>query len=185
MADRVVPERLRWAAERLAVEPADRLLEIGCGHGVAVSLVCERLRTGTITAIDRSAKMTEVAAARNAEHVAAGRAVFHTVAIEDADFGDGWFDKVFAVNVNLFWTRSPANEVALIRRLLRPGGALYLCYEPPSADRADQLIDTLTATLAEHGYDAAVSTGVTSTSASLVCVTARPLPGNRAGGPSR
>jgi ubiquinone/menaquinone biosynthesis C-methylase UbiE len=180
-----VPERLRWAVERLAVGPADRLLEIGSGHGVAVSLVCERLETGRIVAIDRSAKMTEVAARRNTGHVAAGRAVFRTVALADADFQDESFDKVFAVNVNLFWTRSPGAELALIRRLLRPGGALYLVYEPPSGDRADQLVDTLTAHLAAHEYHAAVSTGVTSTSASLVCVTAHPLSGNRAGGRSR
>jgi Methyltransferase domain len=67
-------ERFVWAVDTLEVRPADRLLEVGCGHGVAVSLVCERLTTGTITAIDRSPKMIEMATRRNREHVDAGRA---------------------------------------------------------------------------------------------------------------
>ena len=52
-------ERFVWAVDTLAPDPADRVLEVGCGHGVAVSLVCAQLTSGRITAIDRSTKMIE------------------------------------------------------------------------------------------------------------------------------
>src|SRR3954453_12316412 len=86
--------RFVWAVDTLEVRPADRLLEVGCGHGVAISLVCERLTTGTITAIDRSPKMIELAARRNRRHVDAGRAVLEAIALEDADLGDRRFEGV-------------------------------------------------------------------------------------------
>jgi cyclopropane fatty-acyl-phospholipid synthase-like methyltransferase len=38
-----VPPRLLWAVEQLAIEPDDQVLEIGCGGGVAVWLICDRL----------------------------------------------------------------------------------------------------------------------------------------------
>src|SRR3954463_14265811 len=113
--------RFVWAIDTLGVRPADRLLEIGCGHGVAVSLVCERLTTGTITGIDRSPKMIEMATRRNREHVDAGRAVREAVALEDADLGAHRFDKVFAFNVAPFWQKPQAAFAAVREHLARDG----------------------------------------------------------------
>lgn len=54
-----IPERARWAVETLAVQPDDRVLEIGGGPGVAASLVCECLDRGRLLLIDRSPIGTE------------------------------------------------------------------------------------------------------------------------------
>src|SRR3954454_21625437 len=95
-------ERFVLAVDTLEVRPADRLLEVGCGHGVAGSPVCERLTTGTITAIERSPETIEMATRRNREHVDAGRAVLEAVGLEDANLGKRRFDKGSPVNVAPF-----------------------------------------------------------------------------------
>jgi ubiquinone/menaquinone biosynthesis C-methylase UbiE len=51
----MIPDRLRRAVALLALFPADRELEIGCGGGIAVRQVCDQLRTGSSTALDHSA----------------------------------------------------------------------------------------------------------------------------------
>jgi SAM-dependent methyltransferase len=141
-------ERFVWAVDTLEVRPADRLLEVGCGHGVAVSLVCERLTTGTITAIDRSPKMIEMATRRNREHVDAGRALFEAIALEEADLGDRRFDKVFAFNVAPFW-QQPETALAAVREHLARDGAVYIFWDarhfaPEGArDLGNELADRL------------------------------------------
>jgi SAM-dependent methyltransferase len=139
-------ERFVWAVDTLALDPAGRVLEVGCGHGVAVSLVCERLTSGRITAIDRSKKMIEMAARRNREHVAGGKAVLKAAALEQADFGDERFDKVF--NVAPFWLQ-PKQALGIVRPHLAPEGAVYLFWDarhsqPGRArDLADQLSEKM------------------------------------------
>jgi SAM-dependent methyltransferase len=172
-----VPERIRWAVDVLAPGPDEQLLEIGCGSGVAVALVCERLTGGRIVAIDRSPTAIARASRRNAHNIATGRAVLRNAALEqltptDLPGAGTRFDKAFAMNVNLFWTRSPARELDLIRTLLAPGAALYLFYgygSPPGAPTAPRVPGTLIEHLAERGFTAETTRGP-----GVVCVRASP-----------
>jgi ubiquinone/menaquinone biosynthesis C-methylase UbiE len=125
-------ERLRAVVDRLDVGPADRVLEIGCGHGVAATLVCERLQSGRLTAVDRSARMIAAAARRNAEHVASGRAEFLVAELEALDLGERRFDLVFAVRVRLFHTE-PELARSLVEPWLAPGWRLLTFYDTPGA----------------------------------------------------
>jgi SAM-dependent methyltransferase len=146
-------ERFVWAVDTLEVRPAERLLEVGCGHGVAVSLVCGRLTTGTITAIDRSPKMIEMATRRNREHVDAGRAVLEAIALEDANLGDRRFDKVFAFNVAPFWLQ-PKAALGAVREHLARDGAFYLVGDARhvAPERARGLGNELADRLREGGF---------------------------------
>jgi SAM-dependent methyltransferase len=180
---------VRWAVELLSPGPDDQLLEIGCGPGVAVGLLCERLVGGRIVAIDRSTTAISRAERRNAAHVAAGKAVLRTVALERLRPGDllgapERFDKVFAMNVNLFWVRSAAKELDLIKRLLAPGGTLYLFYGyggPTTAEAASEnatrIPGVLTGRLRERGFAVEVTQGT-----GTLCVIATP---QSADGPAR
>jgi ubiquinone/menaquinone biosynthesis C-methylase UbiE len=123
-------ERLQRVVDELDIRPDDRVLEIGCGHGVAATLVCRRLDGGRLTAIDRSPRMIEAAARRNAAYVADGRAEFLVASLEDVALGDRRFDKIFAVRVGLFH-RDPARARALAERWLAPGGAIFAFYDEP------------------------------------------------------
>jgi ubiquinone/menaquinone biosynthesis C-methylase UbiE len=126
-----VSERLRRIVDGLGLRASDRVLEIGCGHGVAATLVCERLDGGAYTAVDRSPMMVEAARRRNAEHVAAGRAEFLVMALEALELGERRFDVIFAARVGLFH-REPERAGALAERWLAPGGRLVVAYDAPS-----------------------------------------------------
>jgi SAM-dependent methyltransferase len=170
-----VPKRLQWAVQLLDISPNDEILEIGPGPGVSVSLVCEQLAGGRITAIDRSAIAIARATKRNADHVASGKAVFQHVDLADVDLvrralTGQHFDKVFAVNINLFWVRPADAELQLIKDLLRPSGVVHLVYETPSEEQASGVVKAVAAALANRGLATAVTTASVP---SLICITGR------------
>ena len=161
----------------LEVAPDDHVLEIGCGPGVAVALACERLTTGRVTAVDRSPTAVERTIRRNQDNIAAGRAVVERCELADLDSRRGPFDKIFAVNVNLFWVRRAEAEIDLLRRLLRPDGVLRLFYDLPGGGdhERDGGAATAAAALEARGFR---TTTTYDESGALVCITARP-DGNR------
>ena len=149
-------ERLVWALDLVDVRPGGRVLEVGCGHGVAASLVCDMLEDGWLTAIDRSQKMVDLAARRNREHLDSGRAAFETMAFEKADFGGERFDRIFAVHVAAFW-RDPA-VLREAKRLLRPGGTIWLFNQAPGWKAID--MDAFAARLAGQMREAGMEPGI-------------------------
>jgi protein-L-isoaspartate O-methyltransferase len=168
-----IPERIVWAVETLAVAPSERLLEIGCGHGVAVSLVCERLSGGSIFAIDRSAAMVERARRRNARYVEDGRAVFTAVALDRAELGAERFDKAFAINVRLF-RAAALQEADVLRRALRRDGALYVFQQHPSGARTRAVTDELEAVLERYRFAVRTTLRRGGGAATMTCVVAEP-----------
>ncbi len=96
-------------------------------------MICERLAggNGRLTAIDRSPKMIEAAARRNAAFVKAGTAEFLMMALEELDLGDRRFDVVLAVRVGLF-DRDPRRAGALVEPWFEPDGRLHTSFDPPS-----------------------------------------------------
>lgn len=145
-------DRLTWAVDRLDVQPHDRVLEVGCGHGVAVSLMCARVRSGLVVGLDRSSAMIAAARRRNAAHVASGRARFVTAELRAADLEGQRFDKVLAVRFPPLLRGRPGPELAAIGHHLAEGGALYVTEQPLDAARAHSVADAIASRLDEHGF---------------------------------
>lgn len=163
--------RIAWALEGIAPKSSDRLLEIGCGQGVAVAALCERLTSGTILAIDRSATMIAAARRRNQDHLRDGKAAFATMALADMSFGSQRFDKVFAINVNLFW-REAAQEIAIVRSVLAPRGQLHLIFEPPTVAQVERIAKETVARLETGGFSGLAIRKGTGVAARLIHISA-------------
>ena len=64
-----ISPRLLEVVDALPLRPGLRVLEIGCGPGVAARAVAERLTPGFVLATDRSAKAVEQARSAGAERL--------------------------------------------------------------------------------------------------------------------
>ncbi|MFH5230800.1 SAM-dependent methyltransferase [Antrihabitans spumae] len=145
-------ERIVWTVDTLAIRPTDRILEIGCGHGVAVSLVAEKLTDGTIDAVDRSAKMIAATQNRNAAAVQAGIVRVHCSELADTNFGDTAFEVVFGIHVPVFVRGEPQREFAVLRKHLVPDGRLYLSYQPLEPATTPAVVDRLSTSIRDNGF---------------------------------
>lgn len=123
-------DRIHRFVEAMNVQPGDRILEIGCGHGVAASLICQKLDTGQYVGIDRSPKMIAAAMKRNAQFVSAAQAGFVLAELESYNPGERRFDKVFAMRVRFFHDK-PLEAKRLVAGWLAPTGRLFVEYDEP------------------------------------------------------
>jgi cyclopropane fatty-acyl-phospholipid synthase-like methyltransferase len=135
-----ISPRIAQAIAALPLRPDMRVLEIGCGPGVAARAISPILTGGRMVAIDRSAKAIALAKAGSAAELATGRLEFRLAAIEDfrLEPGEGPFDLVFAMRVGALDGRHREIEsqaLARIKAALKPDGMLFIDDRPPVRGR--------------------------------------------------
>src|ERR671936_1185691 len=148
--------RNRWAVDLLAVEPTDRVLELGCGPGVAIAALATRATRGLVVGVDHSQVMIRQARRRNRAAIQAGRVRLIHTPVESLSISDGPFNAALAVNTVGMWP-DPTARLREIARLLRPGGRIALVAPPrrPGATAATSAAaaDELAGLLIEGGFE--------------------------------
>jgi ubiquinone/menaquinone biosynthesis C-methylase UbiE len=134
----------------LDVRPAERVLEVGFGPGVAIELLASAAPAGKIAGVDLSEQMVRQAAARNAATIKTGAVDLRQGTAESMPFEDGAFDTVLAINSMQVWRDAPAG-LREIRRVLTGGGRVALGFTP----RSRQPKGGVTELLSAAGFEAA------------------------------
>lgn len=117
--------------DSLPLKEGMRILEIGCGPGVAAREIANRLRHVHILAIDRSEKAIDQATNASQKEISAGKLKFQLAAIEEFNLakGEKKFDLAFAFRVGALDGRHPEIERQAkekVKSALKPGGKLYI-----------------------------------------------------------
>jgi arsenite methyltransferase len=113
--------------EKLALEPDDRLLEIGFGSGYLLEKVLKNRLCAFAAGVDLSTDMVDRVSRRLRAYISAGQADIRNGDIESIPFADGEFTRLCSVNTLYFW-RDPRLALAECRRVLKTGGKLALCF---------------------------------------------------------
>lgn len=148
-------QRSVWVASLLAVRPADRVLEIGYGPGVAVAALA-RAGAGHVYGVDHSGVMLRRASRRNGAAIRAGRVTLIEAPVDQLPPAlDGPFDVIFAINSLAFWP-APVQRLGELRQRLAPGGRLAIASQPrcpgATADTSRSAAREIEKLLTEAGF---------------------------------
>jgi SAM-dependent methyltransferase len=122
-------QRNHWVVSLLDVQPADRVLEIGFGPGLAIAWLA-RAGAARVYGVDHSDVMLRAASKRNAAAIRAGRVTLVNAPADQLPPAlDGPFDIILAVNSLGFWP-AQAERLADLRQRLAPGGRIAVVSQP-------------------------------------------------------
>jgi SAM-dependent methyltransferase len=168
-------QRSRWAVSLLGIQPADQVLELGFGPGVAIAELA-RAGAGHVYGADHSGVMLRQASKRNAAAIRAGRVTLIRASADQLPPAlDGPFDAILAVNSLGFWP-APGQRLAELRRRLAPGGRLAIASQPrwagATADTSRRAAREIAGLLSDAGFTH-LSTQTLPLSPPVACVLAR------------
>lgn len=122
----------QWGLKAAGIQLTDRVLDVGCGGGKAISHILEETRR-EVAGVDHSPEAVKTARSVNRAAISSGRLRIVESSVENLPFRDGFFDVVTAFETTYFWPELQAG-LTEIHRVLNRGGRLVIANE--FADRA-------------------------------------------------
>lgn len=113
----------------LELQPNDKVLEIGCGHGRTIAQAAAKAPQGFVAGLDTSETMVKMAASHNQQWIDEGRVEVKHGNSSSIPYPDCYFNKVFSVHTIYFWS-NPINDLREIRRVMKKGASFVLGFRP-------------------------------------------------------
>lgn len=117
-----------WGLSHVAIKPADRILDVGCGGGRTIGKLAAMANQGKVYGVDYSDVCVAMARKLNARSIDEGRVEIRGGSVSDLPFEDHAFDLVTAVETHFWWPDMPLG-MREIRRVLKLGGIVVIIAE--------------------------------------------------------
>jgi len=132
-----------WALSKLPLERCERILDIGCGGGMLISLLNERFADAEIYGIDISEESVDMAKKVNSDIVREGRCHITLDSVSDIPYENVSFDLVTAFETYFFWP-DLRNDLKEATSKVKKGGYIVIVSEtyphPKFKERNDEAV---------------------------------------------
>ena len=122
--------------ERLNIQPADHVLDIGFGGAFTLPRMAVLVHAGKVYGLDASETMVQQAEKLFHRLVEQGKLELQLGDLAKLPYHDGAFDKVCTVNTLYFWP-NPIQNLTEIRRVIKHGGRLVVAFR--SREKMEQM----------------------------------------------